>query len=77
MGLQDMLLRKMLQSKMAGVPKEEQDRIFDIIQKHPDLFQKIGLEVQSAMKSGKDQNAAVMDVIAKYKDDLEKIKSSN
>ena len=38
---------------MKGVPQAEQDKVFTMLEKNPDLFQKIGLEVQEEMKHGK------------------------
>jgi len=70
MGMKDFLMRKMLQSKMKDVPVAEQEKIFKMIEKNPDFFQKIALEVQESMKSGKDQMAATMEVMQKYQDDL-------
>ncbi len=62
----------MLSSKMKGVPQAEQDKIFDMIEKNPDLFQKIGVEVQEKMqKEGKDQMQAAMEVMQKHKDQLQ------
>lgn len=72
MSLKTFFLKKMLASKMKGVPQAEQDKIFDMIEKNPDLFQKIGTEVQEKMqKEGKDQMAAAMEVMQKYKDQLQ------
>ena len=59
-----------MQSKMKDVPVAEQEKIFKMIEKNPDFFQKIALEVQESMKSGKDQMAATMEVMQKYQDDL-------
>lgn len=62
----------MLSSKMKGVPQGEQDKIFELIEKNPDLFQKIGVEVQEKMqREGKDQTVAAMEVMQKYKDQLQ------
>lgn len=72
MSLKTFFLKKMLSSKMKGVPQEEQDKIFEMIEKNPDLFQKIGTEVQEKMqREGKDQMAAAMEVMQKYKDQLQ------
>jgi hypothetical protein len=72
MSLKTFFLKKMLASKMKGVPQSEQDKIFELIEKNPDLFQKIGVEVQEKMqKEGKDQMAAAMEVMQKYKDQLQ------
>ncbi len=71
MGLQETLFKKMLASKMKGVPEAEQQKIFDMIEKNPDLFQKLALEVQTATKNGKDQMTAAREVMEKYKDQLQ------
>lgn len=67
-------MRKMLASQMKGVPQAEQDKIFDMIQKNPELFQKIGLEIQNEVKKGRDQMAVTMEVVKKYEDELKKLK---
>ena len=70
MGLKSLLMRKMLQSKMKDVPPEQQEKILAMIEKNPDFFQKIALEVQDQIKQGKDQMAATMEVMSKYQNDL-------
>ena len=70
MGLKNLLMKKMLQSKMKDVPPEQQDKIFAMIEKNPDFFQKIAVEVQEKVKQGKDQMSATMEVMSKYQDDL-------
>jgi len=42
----------------------------DMIQKNPELFQKIATEVQTATQNGKDQMTAIMEVMEKYKGKL-------
>ena len=66
-------MRKMLGNQMKGVPQAEQDKVFTMLEKNPDLFQKIGLEVQEEMKHGKDQMAATMEVVKRYEADLKKL----
>ncbi len=71
MSMKTFLMKKMLASKMKGIPQEEQDRIFNMLEKNPELFQKIGLEVQNEMKSnGLDQMTATMKVSKKYEQEL-------
>ena len=65
-----MLMKKMLQSKMKDVPKEQQDKIFSMIEKNPDFFQKVAVEVQEKIKQGKDQMSATMEVMSQYQDEL-------
>ncbi len=73
MGIKDFFIKKMVESKMKDVPKEQQEKMLALIQKNPELFQKIALEIQAEMKGGKDEMGAAMLVMGRYKTDLEKI----
>ena len=55
---------------MKDVPASEQEKIFAMIEKNPDLFKKIAEESQEEMKKGKSQMDAVMEVMKKYENDL-------
>ncbi len=65
-------MKKMLRAKMKDVPEAQQDRMIEIIEKNPDLFQKIGAEVQQLMKHGKSQTSASMEVMRKYQDEIKR-----
>lgn len=58
---------------MKDVPKEEQEKVFKMMEKDPALFQKIALEVQEEIKKGKDQMQASMEVMQKYKDKIQEL----
>lgn len=73
MSIKDMLMRKMLKSQMKGVPEAEQEKMIKLVIENPELFQKIGLEVQAKMKEGKDQMSATMEVMQNHQDELKKI----
>ena len=55
---------------MKGVPEEKVDKILEIIEKNPELFQKIANEIQEGIASGKDQMAASMEVMMRYQNEL-------
>lgn len=69
------LMKKMLkgQLKKAGLPEAEQDRIIELVLKNPELFQKIGDEIQEKVRGGMNQQTATMRVMEKYKADLKGI----
>ena len=71
--MKSFLMKKMLQSKMKDVPQDQQEKILAMVEKNPDFFQKIAVEVQEKVKEGKDQMAATMEVMSKYQDDLKKM----
>lgn len=73
MSIKNFLMKKMLKSQMKGIPESEQDKMISMIEKNPELFQKIAEETQVLMKTGKDQMTAAMEVMKKYETDLKKI----
>lgn len=58
---------------MKDVPASEQEKIFAMLEKNPEFFTKVAEEVQTKIKSGKDQQSAVMEVLTSHKDELQKI----
>lgn len=73
MSIKNFLMRKMMSSQLKGIPQADQDKIFSMIEKDPDFFQKIASEVQDEIKKGKDQMSATMDVVKRYETDLKKL----
>lgn len=69
----EFLTGKIIKSKLAGLPERERQKIAEIMTKNPELLNKIASEMQSEMKSGKDQMAAVMAVAKKYENELKGI----
>lgn len=64
------LMRKMMASTMQGVSQADQDKLFAMVEKNPDFFEKIALEVQEEMKKGKNQMAATQEVVKRHEDVL-------
>lgn len=58
---------------MKGIPQDQQEKMIAMIEKNPELFQKIALEMQEEMKKGKSEMDAAMAVMPKYKDELQKL----
>ena len=73
MSIKDLLLRKMIKSKLKGVPEAEQEKIISMVEKNPELFQKIAIEAQEKMKGGQDQMSAMMEVMSKYQNELKDV----
>jgi len=69
----EMLMKKMLKSKMKDMPEAEQEKMIKLVTENPELFQKIGIEIQSKMKEGKDQMAATMEVMQAHQEEIKKI----
>ena len=73
MSIGNFFLKQLMKSKMKGVPQAEQDRLFSMLEKNPDFFTKIAEEVQIKVKNGKDQQAAVLEVLTAHQEELQKI----
>lgn len=71
--IKEFLMKKMLKSKMGDIPEAEQEKMIKLVTENPEFFQKIGSEVQSKMKEGKDQMTATMEVMQKHQEELKKL----
>lgn len=70
---QKFLLKTMLKKQLKGVPEEEQNRIFAMIEKNPDFFMKIATEAQEKIKGGMSQQDAMMAVMRKHETELKDV----
>lgn len=74
MGVKDFLLKKVMESKLKDVPEAQREQIMALVTKNPDLFKKIGEEIDRRVKKGGEpQMKATMDVMKKYKEEISKL----
>jgi len=74
--IKELLMRKMLERQMKGVPKEEQEKMIAMIIKNPEFFKKIAEKVKAKTDKGIDQMTATMTVMKEHQHELAKIKGS-
>ncbi|MBP6856615.1 MAG: hypothetical protein KBC42_03590 [Candidatus Pacebacteria bacterium] len=67
------LMKQMLKRQLKGVPEAEQERIIKLVTENPELFEKIGKEIQEKTKGGMPQSNATMVVMQKYQAELQKL----
>ena len=72
MGVKDFFIKKLIQSKLKGVPEEQQEMIIALVTENPALFEKIGKEIQQKIKEGKGETAASMEIMRKYQGEIQK-----
>ncbi|CAN5690259.1 hypothetical protein BH11PAT2_BH11PAT2_04400 [soil metagenome] len=70
MGIQNFLLSQAMKWKMKDVPEAQREQIMALVQKDPELFKKIGEEVERRTKGGEPQMKATMEVMKKYRTEL-------
>lgn len=69
----EFLLKKLIQSKLGNLPKDQQEKIIALVTKNPQLFQEIAEKIKAKIDGGMDQNKATMIVMMDYKDKLQKL----
>jgi len=72
MGIKDFFVKKLIESKLKGMPEEQKEQIVALVTENPELFEKIGKEIQQKTKEGKSEMAAAMEVMRKYQGDIQK-----
>lgn len=65
-------IKKLLQSQLKNVPEDQRELIMGMVEKNPQLFEKIAKEMQAEMKAnGNNQMAAAMKVLPKYQKEIQ------
>lgn len=72
--LKNFLMKKMLKAK--GASDEQVDMIVKLVEKNPELFQKIAKETEEKVKQGKDQQTATMEVMMAHQEELKGLMSN-
>lgn len=75
MGIQNFLLGQAMKWKMKDVPEAQREQILALVQKDPELFKRIGEEVDRRVKGGEPQMKATMEVMKKHREALSKLMS--
>lgn len=69
--IQDFLLRQAMKFKLKDMPEAQREQILALVTKNPELFKKIGEEVDRRVKKGgESQMKATMEVMKKYRAEL-------
>jgi len=71
--LKNFFIQRALQSQLKNLPKDQQEKILKVVSENPDFFMKIAKEVQEKTKEGKDQMAAMSEVMQAHQEELRKI----
>tara|TARA_B100000745_G_scaffold300054_1_gene252556 strand:+ start:7814 stop:8041 length:228 start_codon:yes stop_codon:yes gene_type:complete len=72
--LKNFFTRQLMKHQMKDVPAEQQEKMIEMVQKNPDLFKKIGEEINHRVKKGgEDQMKASIEVMKKYQKELQEL----
>jgi hypothetical protein len=70
MSLQGFILKQVAKYKMKDVPEAQRDQLLGMVEGDPELFKKIGEEIERRKKGGESEMKAAMEVMKKYRTEL-------
>lgn len=70
MSIQGFLLKQYAKWKLKDVPEAQREQMTTMISKDPQLFKKIGDEIERRKKGGEGETKAAMEVMKKYRAEL-------
>lgn len=70
MSAQSFLLKQYAKWKLKDVPEAQRDQMMELVTKDPELFKRIGEEIERRKKGGESEMKASMDVMKKYRNEL-------
>lgn len=73
MSFQSFLINQYAKWKLKDVSPEQREMMTSLISKNPELFKKIGEEIERRKKGGEAEMKATMEVMKKYRSELGEI----
>lgn len=70
MAFKDFLIRKYADWKLKDLPEGQREMMSGLVSKNPELFKKIGEEIERRKKGGESETKAAMEVMKKYRTEL-------
>lgn len=70
MSVQSFLINQYAKWKLKDVPEAQREQMTALVMKDPELFKKIGEEIERRKKGGEGETKAAMEVMKKYRAEL-------
>ena len=71
--IKNKVTEKVMENQLKNLPEGQREMVMNMIKENPDFFKKMSEEIETAVKGGKSQMAASMEVMRKYQGDLQKM----
>jgi len=65
------MMKKVAERQLKDAPADQKEMIMTLMEKDPELLEKISKEMKAEMKAGKTQMSAAMKVMPKYQKQLQ------
>jgi hypothetical protein len=73
MSIQSFLISQYAKWKLKDVPEAQREQMTALVSKNPELFKKIGEEIERRKKGGESEMKAAMEVMKKYRAELQSL----
>jgi hypothetical protein len=70
MSIQSFLVQKYANWKLKDLPPAQREQMSAMVGKNPELFKKIGEEIERRKKGGESETKAALEVMKKYRAEL-------
>ncbi len=70
MSVQNFLLNQYAKWKLKDMPEAQREQMMALVTKDPELFKKMGEEIERRKKGGESEMKASMEVMKKYRAEL-------
>lgn len=70
MSIQGFLFNQYAKWKLKDIPEAQREQMTALVMKNPELFKKIGEEIERRKKGGESEMKAAMEVMKKYREEL-------
>ena len=70
MSIQSFIFNQYAKWKLKDMPEAQREQMTALISKNPELFKKIGEEIERRKKGGESEMKASMEVMKKYRTEL-------
>lgn len=70
MSVKSFLFNQYAKYKLKDVPEAQREMMIALVEKNPELFKKIGEEIERRKKGGESEMKAAMEVMKKYRTEL-------
>lgn len=77
MSVQSFLLNQYAKWKLKDVPAAQREQMTELVTKDPQLFKKIGEEIERRKKGGESETKAALEVMKKYRAELSVLMQKN
>lgn len=71
--LKEYLMKKAMAAQLKDIPESEREKIIGIVEKNPEFFARLALEIQEKVKGGMTQQDATVAVLAVNQEEMRKL----